>query len=188
MKKLALLALLALPLGGCQAGTSPGTAAAAPKTINFYELKANSLDGKPIDLATYKGKVSLVVNVASACGFTPQYEGLEKLYSEFKPKGFVVLGFPSNDFGGQEPGSSKDIQEFCSSKFHVTFPMFEKVGVKAGATQSPIYATLTSTGNAPSWNFGKYLIGRDGHLIKFFGSTTAPESADVRQAIEAALK
>ena len=193
-KKIAISALLALPLLGisqlaCQASPVGPTAQASQVAVaaNLYELKVNSLEGKPVALSTYKGKVTLVVNVASACGFTPQYEGLEKLYGEFKGKGLVVLGFPCNDFGGQESGSAAEIKEFCSSKFHVTFPMFEKVTVKAGAQQSPVYSFLTAGGDAPKWNFGKYLVGRDGKVIKFFGSTTSPESADLRKAIESAL-
>ncbi len=158
----------------------------APK--NFYELKAKGIDQKPVALSQYQGKVALVVNVASECGFTGQYEGLEKLYREFKPKGLVVLGFPSNDFGGQEPGSATEIQEFCSSKFHVTFPMFDKVGVKAGPEQSPVYQYLTSTGKSPSWNFGKYLINKQGKVVGYFGSTTTPESSKLRDAIQAALR
>lgn len=158
----------------------------APK--NFYELKAKGLDQKPVALSQYQGKVALVVNVASQCGFTGQYEGLEKLYQEFKPKGLVVLGFPSNDFGGQEPGSAAEIQEFCSSKFHVTFPMFDKVGVKAGPNQSPVYQFLTARGDSPSWNFGKYLINKQGKVVGYFGSTTTPESSELRGAIEAALR
>lgn len=158
----------------------------APK--NFYELKAKGLDQKPVALSQYQGKVTLVVNVASECGFTGQYDGLEKLYREFKPKGLVVLGFPSNDFGGQEPGSAAEIQEFCSSKFHVTFPMFDKVGVKAGPSQSPVYQYLTASGDSPSWNFGKYLINKQGKVVGYFGSTTTPESSKLREAIQAALR
>src|SRR5262249_3403208 len=106
---------------------------------SLYKLQTKTLDGKPADLKDYSGKVTVVVNVASQCGFTPQYTGLEKLYEELKEKGFVILGFPSNDFGGQEPGSPEEIQKFCSSKYSVTFPLFEKVVTKAGKEQSPIY-------------------------------------------------
>src|SRR5471030_2911552 len=115
--------------------------AAAP-VQSLYELKVNSLDGKPVDLGQYKGHVVLVVNVASKCGFTPQYAGLEKLYLDYKDKGFVILGFPANDFGHQEPGSPEEIAAFCSSKYNVTFPMFEKVVTLKGAGQSPVYQFL----------------------------------------------
>lgn len=155
---------------------------------NLYSLKTKSLEGKAVDLGQYKGKVALVVNVASSCGFTPQYEGLEKLYKELSPKGLVVLGFPSNDFGGQEPGSPEEIRSFCSTKYSVTFPMFAKVTV-SGASQSPVYKYLTeTTKETPSWNFCKYLVNRQGKVVKFYKSTTKPDSADLRAAIEAELK
>ena len=109
---------------------------------SFYALQTKSLDGKGVDLKEYAGRVTLVVNVASECGFTPQYKGLEKLHTELKDQGFAVLGFPSNDFGGQEPGSAEEIRAFCSTKYKVTFPMFGKVVTKAGADQSPVYANL----------------------------------------------
>src|ERR1700683_3858217 len=126
---------------------------------SLYDLKVNSLDGKPVDLGQYKGHVVLVVNVASKCGFTPQYAGLEKLYLDYKDKGFFVLGFPANDFGHQEPGTPEEIAAFCSSKYNVTFPMFEKVVTLKGPTQSPVYQYLTSTGlPQPTWNFCKYLV------------------------------
>lgn len=171
------LALLALPLG---------VLAASPASL--YEFTVNSLDGKAVPLKTYQGKVALVVNTASECGFTPQYEGLEKLYQNYAKKGLVVMGFPSNDFGGQEPGSSAEIQQFCSSKFHVTFPMFEKVTVRVGPGQAPVYKFLSSKGDIPSWNFGKYLVNKQGKLVAFFGSTTRPDDPKLVSAIEAALK
>ncbi|MBV8879935.1 MAG: glutathione peroxidase [Planctomycetaceae bacterium] len=156
---------------------------------SLYKLQTKSLDGKPVDLKDYSGKVTLVVNVASQCGFTKQYTGLEKLYEELKDKGFVLLGFPSNDFGGQEPGSPEEIQKFCSSKFNVTFPMFEKVVTKAGKDQSPIYANLQAQSKElPAWNFSKYLVGKNGKVIKFYKSTVTPEDAGLRTDIEAALK
>src|SRR5262249_4140839 len=131
----------------------PAAQQKAPAVKSFYELKTNTLDGKPADLASYKGKVSLVVNVASNCGYTPQYEGLEKLYREMKSKGVVLLGFPSNDFGGQEPGTAEEIAQFCKDKYDVTFPLFSKLQTKPGADQSPIYAWLGKSGNLPAWNF-----------------------------------
>lgn len=170
------LALLALPLGALAASAS------------FYDYTVNSLDGKPVPLKSFQGKVALVVNTASECGFTPQYEGLEKLYEKYQKQGLVVLGFPSNDFGGQEPGSSAEIKQFCSSKFHVTFPMFEKVTVRVGAGQAPVYKFLSSNGDIPSWNFGKYLVNKQGKMVAFFNSTTKPDDPKLTAAIEAALK
>jgi glutathione peroxidase len=165
-----------------QATTPP-----APKAASFYDLKTSALDGKPADLGSYKGKVTLVVNVASKCGYTPQYEGLEALHKELAPKGFAVLGFPSNDFGGQEPGSAEEIQQFCKLTYGVTFPMFEKTVTKAGPTQSPIYTYLGQTGNLPAWNFSKYLIGKDGKVIAFYPSKVKPDAPELRDAIAKAL-
>jgi len=154
-----------------------------------YALGATTIDGEEIAMADYQGKVTLFVNVASQCGYTRQYAGLQKLHSEMADKGFAVLGFPSNEFGGQEPGTEAEIKEFCTSKFSVEFPMFAKVETKAGANQSPVYAALTeATGKQPSWNFCKYLVGKDGKPIAFYKSGTAPDSAELREAIEAALE
>jgi glutathione peroxidase len=154
---------------------------------SFYDMKTMTLDGKPADLGMYKGKVSLVVNVASKCGYTPQYEGLEKLQREMKGKAFNVLGFPSNDFGGQEPGTAAEIQEFCKLTYDVTFPMFEKVVTKAGATQSPIYKFLGAYGKLPAWNFSKYVIDKQGQIVAFFPSAVTPESKELRDAVAKAL-
>ncbi len=154
---------------------------------SLYEITTNTLEGKPIELKEFAGKVSLVVNVASRCGFTSQYEGLQKLHEELKDRGFSVLGFPSNNFGWQEPGTPEEIRTFCERKYNVTFPMFEKSIVKSGKDQSPVYRFLTASGESPSWNFGKYVVGRDGRVRAFFGSRTAPDSPDLRKAIEAAL-
>ena len=163
--------------------------AAGGAVTSFYDLKTMALDGKPGNLAQYKGQVSLVVNVASKCGFTPQYEGLEKLQREMKGKGFSVLGFPSNDFGGQEPGTAVEIRQFCSLNYDVTFPLFEKVVTKAGAAQSPVYANLQKqSGNLPSWNFAKYLVGKDGKVVKFYKSDVKPDDAALRRDIETALR
>lgn len=159
----------------------------AEPAASLYDLKVNSLDGKPADLAQYKGTVVLVVNTASKCGYTPQYAGLEKLYLEYKDKGFVILGFPSNDFGGQEPGSPQEIATFCSSKYNVTFPMFEKVKTK-GSGQSPVYQFLTTGHGTPLWNFHKYLVDKTGKVIGEFPSTVEPANKDLRAAIDAALK
>ena len=154
---------------------------------SFYDLTTKSLEGKPGNLAQYKGKVSLVVNVASKCGYTPQYEGLEKLQREMNGKGFNVLGFPSNDFGGQEPGTAQEIATFCRLTYDVTFPMFEKVVTKKGAGQSPIYTFLGSTGNLPAWNFSKYVVDKQGKVVAFFPSQVTPEDPALRGAIQKAL-
>ena len=157
-----------------------------PSVMSFHELTAKTLDGKPADLSAYKGKVLLVVNTASECGLTPQYAGLEKLYDDYKSKGLVVLGFPSNDFGEQEPGTAEQIQEFCRANYSIEFPMFEKV-VTSGAGQSPVYAFLTSKHDAPKWNFHKYLVGKDGQVKHSFGSKTEPQAPEILAAIDAEL-
>jgi len=156
-------------------------------TGSFYDLKVNTLAGQPADLASYRGKVVVVVNVASQCGFTPQYAGLEKLYREMTPKGVTVLGFPSNDFGGQEPGTPEEIQTFCKRTYDVTFPLFAKVVTKAGPDQSPVYAFLGESGNLPGWNFAKYVIDRNGKVVAFFPSRVVPDAPELRAAIEKAL-
>ena len=154
---------------------------------SFYDLKTKTLLGKPGDLAQYRGKVSLVVNVASKCGFTPQYEGLEALQREMKGKAFNVLGFPSNDFGEQEPGSPQEIATFCKLTYDVTFPMFEKVVTKRGAEQSPIYAFLGQSGKLPAWNFSKYVVDKQGKITAFFPSDVTPADPKLRDAINKAL-
>ena len=153
---------------------------------SFYDLKTKTLDGKPADLSMYRGTVSLAVNVASYCGFTPQYKGLEALQREMKGKGFNVLGFPSNDFGEQEPGTAQEIATFCRLTYDVTFPMFEKV-VTQGQGQSPVYAFLGRSGHLPAWNFAKYVIGKDGRVAAFFPSDVTPEDQRLRAAITKAL-
>jgi len=162
-------------------------AASSAAGSSFYDLKTETLLGKPADLGIYRGKVTLVVNVASYCGYTPQYQGLEKLHRDLSPKGFAVLGFPSNDFGEQEPGSPQEIADFCRRTYDVTFPMFAKVSTMAGASQSPIYRFLGKSGNLPSWNFAKYLIGKDGRVVAFFPSDVTPEAPELRAAIGKAL-
>jgi glutathione peroxidase len=178
----ALLAILIVPVAAEKA-QRPSEATVS----SFYELKTSTLDGKPADLGAYRGKVSLVVNVASKCGFTPQYEGLEALQKEMKGKPFNVLGFPSNDFGGQEPGTAAEIQEFCRLTYGVTFPMFEKVVTKAGAGQSPIYSFLGRSGKLPAWNFAKYVVDKQGHVVGFFPSNVEPDAPELRNAINKAL-
>jgi glutathione peroxidase len=154
--------------------------------MSFFDLEATRLDGTPQKLGDYRGKVVLVVNTASECGYTPQYAGLEKLYEEYKDKGALVLGFPSNEFGGQEPGNSEQIEQFCSTRFGVKFPLFEKLKTR-GAGKSPVYAFLTAKHGEPRWNFHKYLVGKDGEVAAAFGSDIAPESPELRAAIDKAL-
>lgn len=154
--------------------------------MSLHDLTAETIDHKPQPLATYKGKVLLVVNTASECGFTPQYAGLERLWREYQGKGLAVLGFPSNEFGAQEPGSEAEIQTFCSTKYQVSFPMFAKVGTK-GQGQSPVYKFLTAQHGEPKWNFHKYLVGKNGEVIRAFESNVEPDDAGLRAAIDAAL-
>ena len=180
-----VLAAVASSSTSLSAGQTP--AAPGANVTSFYDFKINTLEGKPADLGMYKGKVSLVVNVASKCGYTPQYEGLEKLQKEKGGKDFNVLGFPSNDFGGQEPGTAEEIVTFCKLTYGVTFPMFEKVVTKAGPGQSPVYSFLGTSGNLPAWNFSKYVIGKDGKIVAFFPSKVTPESPELLAAIDKAL-
>jgi glutathione peroxidase len=156
-------------------------------TGSLYDLKVTTLDGRPAELSAYKGKVALVVNVASQCGFTPQYAGLETLYRELAPKGVVILGFPSNDFGGQEPGTAEEIGQFCQKNYGVTFPMFAKVVTKKGPDQSPVYSFLGESGSLPQWNFSKYVVDKNGKVEAFFPSRVAPDAPELRAAIERAL-
>lgn len=164
------------------------TTHAAPSSI--YDLKLKDIDGKEVQMSDYKGKVLLIVNVASKCGFTKQYAGLEALYQKHKDQGLVILGFPCNQFRGQEPGSNADIKEFCSSKFNVTFPLFDKIDVN-GENRAPLY-TLLAGADSPfpgdiKWNFNKFLIGRDGTILSRYESRVAPDAAELTTAIEAAL-
>jgi glutathione peroxidase len=154
---------------------------------SLYDLRTETLQGQPADLAAYRGKVTLVVNTASECGYTPQYEGLEKLHREWSGKGFAVLGFPSNDFGGQEPGTAQEIVDFCRKNYGVTFPMFAKLSTRPGPNQSPIYRFLGTTGNLPAWNFSKYVVGKNGRVIAYFPSSVTPEAPELRSAITKAL-
>jgi glutathione peroxidase len=160
---------------------------------SVLDFTLNSLDGKPAPLAEYRGKVVLIVNVASRCGYTPQYTGLEKIYEKYKARGFVILGFPANNFGEQEPGTNEEIKTFCSSKYQVTFPMYAKVSV-TGADTTPLYQFLTDKKNNPAtggdiqWNFTKFLVNRSGKVIARFEPAIEPESAGMTGAIEKALK
>ena len=185
----ALLALSLLACGGAQAestnASSAKTAGNCPALLNktFPRLQ----DDAPQNLCQYAGKVVLVVNTASYCGFTPQYEGLEKLYADYAAQGLVVLGFPSNDFGEQEPGKSKEIADFCFNTYGVKFPMFAKT-VVSGKEANPLFAELIKAGgSAPRWNFYKYLIGRDGKFIDSYASVTTPQSSRITGDIKKAL-
>ncbi len=158
-----------------------------PRAMSLYDLTVKTIDLRPQPLDIYKGKVVLVVNTASECGNTPQYAGLERLYQEFKGRGFVVLGFPSNDFGGQEPGSEAQIKKFCTTIYKVTFPLFQKVHV-IGDGQSDVYKFLTANHAPPTWNFAKYLVGKDGQVLRAFNASVLPEDPALRATIETALK
>ncbi len=167
--------------------TGATTTAAMPQVPStLHELTVNSIDGKPVALSTFSGKVLLVVNTASQCGYTPQYAGLQALHAKYASRGFSVLGFPSNDFGGQEPGTATEIVTFCRTKYSVDFPLFEKVKTKGG-DRSPLYALLSDSKGAPKWNFHKYLVDKKGKPVAAWPSSEKPESAEITAAIEAQL-
>ena len=158
-------------------------------SVTFHDFTVRTIDGQEQSLSDYKGQLLLVVNTASRCGFTPQYEGLEALHREYRERGFQVLGFPANDFLAQEPGSDVQIKKFCRETYQVTFPMYAKVHVK-GRHIAPVYAWLTKESEFPgeiTWNFNKFLVAPDGRVVARFGTRTAPESAEVREAIERML-
>jgi glutathione peroxidase len=157
-----------------------------------YSFTLPSIDGKPMPLADFKGKVVLLVNVASRCGYTPQYAGLESLYEKYKDHGLVILGFPANNFGAQEPGTNQEIKTFCSRKYNVTFPMYSKVSVK-GSDKTALYQYLTEQTDPAiagdiKWNFTKFLVDRNGKVVKRFEPAVTPESPEVTGAIENLLK
>jgi glutathione peroxidase len=158
---------------------------------NIYDFTLPSIDGQSMPLADFKGKVVLVVNVASRCGYTPQYSALEALYEKYKSQGFVIVGFPANNFGAQEPGTNEEIKTFCSRKYNVTFPMYSKVSVK-GDDQTPLYQYLTKQTGAPiageiKWNFTKFLVDRNGNVVQRFESAVTPDSKEVVSAVEKQL-
>jgi glutathione peroxidase len=184
---LAVAAISAYVCDDCPLGHMFSAEAASPKSV--LDFKMRDIDGKDVNLKQYKGKVLLLVNVASKCGYTPQYEGLEAVYEKYKDKGFVTLGFPANNFNGQEPGTEAEIKEFCTSKFGVTFPMFAKISVK-GDDQDPLYKFLTSKETDPEfggeikWNFNKFLVDRHGKVVARFEPKVKPDSPEVTAAIE----
>jgi len=168
----------------------PALALAASKSV--YDFTLNSIDGQPSPLSSFKGKVVMLVNVASKCGYTPQYSALESTYEKYKDRGLVIVGIPANNFGAQEPGTNEEIKTFCSRKYNVTFPMMAKVSVK-GSDQTPLYQFLTdktlnpTTGDEIKWNFTKFIFDRDGNAIARFEPEVTPDSSQVTAAIEKAL-
>lgn len=194
MLKVIVLILILAAVGVAGAAYKYGfvlnpTPTAAPPQKNMYEFTMKDIDGKDIKLDAYKGKVVMIVNVASKCGYTSQYEGMETIHKKYKDQGLVVLGFPANNFMGQEPGTEKEIKEFCSTKYGVTFPMFSKISV-TGADQHPLYTYLTSKESNPefggdiSWNFNKFIVDRSGKIVARFGSKDKPESEAVTATVE----
>jgi len=181
LSSLATVLAAAASLAGTQTGA-----------VSIYDFQVEDIDGRLVSLEQYRGKVLLIVNVASRCGFTYQYEGLEALYRQYADRGLVLLGFPANDFLRQEPGSNQQIKEFCTLNYGVTFPMFAKIHVK-GRDIHPLYRYLTEPGTDPrfagriTWNFNKFLVGRDGALLARFQSKEEPQSEAVRKAVEEAL-
>ena len=188
--RIALLILPAIALLCVSRAVPAGEPAKKPASVLDFQVR--DIEHKPVDLSRYKGEVLLVVNTASQCGFTPQYEGMEAIYEKYKSRGFAVLAFPANEFGQQEPGTDEEIKSFCSSKYNVTFPLFAKIVVKGEAIH-PLYQFLTSPETNPkfagaiSWNFAKFLVNRKGEVIARFEPDDEPESAKVTQAIETAL-
>ena len=175
-----------------KAPTAAPAKAEKDKPVSPLDFKLKSIDGKEFDLSEFKGKTVLLVNVASKCGLTPQYTALESTYEKYKDKGFVIVGFPANNFGGQEPGTNEEIRQFCTSKYNVTFPMMSKISVKGG-DKHPLYKFLTE-GKAGEdfagdieWNFAKFLVDRNGNVIARFASKTTPDSPQLTAAVEKAL-
>ncbi len=198
MLKISLAVIIVLIIGAIGAAYALGfifnpSPTNPPPQKSMYEFTMKDIDGKDVKLDAYKGKVALIVNTASKCGLTPQYEGLQKLFDKYKDKGFVVLGFPANNFMGQEPGTEAEIKDFCNLKYNVTFPMFSKISVK-GADQHPFYTFLTNEKSNPgfegdiTWNFEKFLADENGKIIARFSPKTLPDAPEVVEAIEKALK
>ena len=184
--RVTLMSLLPLVATSAEAADSKAAPASQPASDSIHSLSAKSIDGKAVSFADYKGKVLLIVNTASECGFTGQYAGLEALYAKYRDRGLVVLGFPSNDFH-QEPASGQEIAKFCKVRYGVTFPLFEKAPV-SGASASPVFKFLAQKHGEPKWNFYKYLVGKNGQVLGQYSSRTSPDSSDLTAAIEAALR
>lgn len=181
-----------LLLGFCGFYTPPASAKTGVADQTIYQFKVQDINNRSVDMSSYRGKALLIVNTASYCGYTSQYKSLQKTYDQFKNQGLVVLGFPSNDFGRQEPGSNKEIKDFCELNYKVSFPLFSKV-VVSGNQKSPLFKYLTEESGAEfkrpiDWNFEKFLIARDGRLIARFKSSADPQSSEVLTAISASLK
>ncbi len=188
-----LIFLVALTGAGVMVSTADSGMEDDMKIKSFYEIDVTDIDGNVVNLGKYKDHVVMFVNTASKCGYTPQYEGLQNIYDKYKDRGFVILGFPANNFGGQEPGTNEEIKDFCTLRYKVTFPMFAKISVK-GDDQHVLYQFLTNSEENTSlageitWNFNKFLADSDGNLIARFSSKDTPESAEVTEAIETALQ
>lgn len=175
---------------GCQNPPVALTTTPNSKAKTIYDFKMKDIDGKEVPLDKFKGKVLLVVNVASKCGFTPQYTALQSLYTKYHDQGFEILGFPANDFKGQEPGTNEEIKQFCTATYGVTFPMFSKITVLGDET-NPLYKWLIASADRHDpieWNFSKFLVDKEGHVIKRFTPKTTPESPEMISAVEMALK
>ncbi len=193
MKAVALILVLAavgLAAGAYKLGYVGNPSPSEPVfEKSVYEFTMKDIDGKQVKLDTYKGKVVMIVNTASKCGYTPQYEGLQALYEKYKDKGLVILGFPANNFMGQEPGTEEEIKEFCTTKYKVSFPMFAKISVK-GEDQHPLYNFLTNKTTDPAfsgditWNFNKFVLDRNGNVVARFGSKDTPQGDNVVAAVE----
>lgn len=193
IKSIAIVSVLSLFALGVHSPAETQSKESSTVNKTIYNFKMKDIDGKDVSLNKFKGKVVMVVNVASHCGYTPQYEQLEALYKKYKNQGLVILGFPANNFHGQEPGTNEEIKQFCTSKYGVTFPMFAKISVK-GEDIDPLYQYLTSKDDDPkfagdiTWNFNKFLIDKHGNIIDRFDSKIKPDDETVTSALETALK
>lgn len=192
-KKILFATLMVASLVMASPVMANGKSGKTDKVKSVYDFSLKDINGKDVKLKNYRGKVVMLVNVASKCGLTPQYEGLQKIYTKYQGQGFVILGIPANNFGGQEPGTNEEIKTFCSLKYNVTFPMFSKISVK-GDDIDPLYKFLTDKQTNPefggdiAWNFNKFLVDRNGKIIARFSPKETPDSEKVIQTLEAALK
>lgn len=185
-----MISFLGISLFGITLNAQSASNEEAIKSANIYKYSVKNIKKEDVNLKSYEGKVLLIVNVASECGYTPQYEGLEKIYKKYNAKGFEILAFPCNDFGGQEPGTNEEIQKFCSINYNVTFPLFDKISVK-GSEKTELYIMLTDnivTGKSEiAWNFEKFLVDKKGNVVANFKSKVKPESAEITSEIEKLL-